>query len=217
MTSRAWAGVAIEPVAEAVADDALHESLGLGVAELGLGLALELRLGELDRDDRGQALADVVAGEVVVLLLEDALLPRVLVDQRGQRGAEALFVGAALVRVDRVGVGVDALGVRVGPLHRDLEGDLALGVLGLEGDDVLVDDIDLLAGVEVLDVVDQAVVVLVDDGVEFRGISPSVGTVSRSRSSSSDGSSGARRSSVSVMRRPLLRKAICWKRARSVS
>ena len=49
------------------------------------------------------------------------------------------------------------------------------------------------------------------------GISPSVGTVSRSRSSSSDGSSGARRSSVSVMRSPLFRKAICWKRARSVS
>ena len=41
----------------------LHERLGLGVAELGLGLALELRLAELDRDDRGQALADVVAGE----------------------------------------------------------------------------------------------------------------------------------------------------------
>ena len=44
--------------------DPLDEALGLGVAELGLGLALELRLAELDRDDRGQALADVVAGEV---------------------------------------------------------------------------------------------------------------------------------------------------------
>ena len=41
----------------------LHERLGLGVAELGLGLALELRLAQLDRDDRRQALADVVAGE----------------------------------------------------------------------------------------------------------------------------------------------------------
>ena len=111
MTSRACVRVAVEPVAELIADDLLHEGLGLGVAELGLGLALELRLGELDRDDRGQALAHVVAGEVLVLLLEDALLARVLVDQRGQRGAEALFVRAALVRVDRVRVGVDALGV----------------------------------------------------------------------------------------------------------
>jgi len=36
--------VAVEPVAEALGDDALDERLGLGVAELGLRLALELRL-----------------------------------------------------------------------------------------------------------------------------------------------------------------------------
>ena len=40
----------------------LDLALDLGVAELGLRLALELRLGELDADDGGQALADVVAG-----------------------------------------------------------------------------------------------------------------------------------------------------------
>ena len=42
----------------------LDLALDLGVAELGLGLALELGIGELDADDGGQALADVVAGEV---------------------------------------------------------------------------------------------------------------------------------------------------------
>ena len=54
------AGVAFEPVAESVRDDALDEALHLGVAELGLGLAFELRLGQLDRDDGREALADVV-------------------------------------------------------------------------------------------------------------------------------------------------------------
>ena len=49
---------------EAVRDRGLDLALDLGVAELGLRLALELRLGELDADDGGQALADVVAGEV---------------------------------------------------------------------------------------------------------------------------------------------------------
>jgi hypothetical protein len=44
-----------------------------GVAELGLRLALELRVAQLDRDHRRQALAHVLAGEVVVLLLEQAL------------------------------------------------------------------------------------------------------------------------------------------------
>ncbi len=156
------AGVLLEPVAELVVDDLLHERSRLGVAELGLGLALELRLGELDRDDRGQALADVVAGEVLVLLLEQVLLAGEVVDQRGQRRAEALLVGAALVGVDRVGEGVHRLLVGGVPLHRDLEAHVvrrAVGCLGLERDVRGVGR--LLAPVEVLDVVDQAAVVAV--------------------------------------------------------
>src|SRR5690606_26467608 len=114
----------LQPGAQLVVDDLLREGPGLGVAELGLGLALELRLAELDRDDGGETLADVVAREVVVLLLEEVLLAGVAVDQRGERRAEALLVGAALGRGDRVGVGVHRLRVRRGPLHRDLQRDL---------------------------------------------------------------------------------------------
>ena len=109
--SLALGRVLLEPVAELLVDHPLHEALGLGVAELGLGLALELRLAELDRDDRGQALADVVAGDAVLGLLDQLPLLAPVVDQRGQRGAEALLVGAALVGVDGVGEGVHRLGV----------------------------------------------------------------------------------------------------------
>ena len=49
-------------------------ALDLGVAQLGLGLALELRVGQLDADDGRQALAHVVAGQVRVVVLEDAVL-----------------------------------------------------------------------------------------------------------------------------------------------
>ena len=111
--------------AELVGHGALDEALDLGVAELGLGLALELRLAELDGDDGGEALADVVAGEVLVLVLELVLLAREVVDELGQRRAEALLVGAALVGVDGVRVGVHRLGVGGGPLHRELEGEAA--------------------------------------------------------------------------------------------
>ena len=68
----ALGGVPLEPVAEAVVQHALHEAAGLGVAELGLGLALELRLGDLDRHDGRQTLADVVAGDTVLALADEA-------------------------------------------------------------------------------------------------------------------------------------------------
>ena len=64
--------VLVEVLAEAVGDGGLDLALDLGVAELGLGLALELRVGQLDADDRGQALADVVARQVAVGVAKDA-------------------------------------------------------------------------------------------------------------------------------------------------
>ena len=110
-----------------------------------------------------ETLTDVVAGEVLVLLLEDVLLAREVVDQLGHRRAEALLVGAALVGVHGVGVGVDRLGVAVGPLHRQLERERPVLVLDLDRDDVGVDRLGPLGRDEVLDVVDQAVVVTVGD------------------------------------------------------
>ena len=55
--------VLLEEGAQRLVDDRLDRARDLGVAELALGLALELRLGELDGDDGGQTLAHVLAGE----------------------------------------------------------------------------------------------------------------------------------------------------------
>jgi hypothetical protein len=84
-----------------------------------------------------------------------------VVDQLGQRRAEALLVGAALVGVDRVGVGVHRLAVGRGPLHRQLEAERAGLVLDLDVDDLGVDRVGLLRADEVLDVVDEPAVVAV--------------------------------------------------------
>ena len=107
-------------------DRRLDLALDLGVAELGLGLALELRVGQLDADDRRQALADVVAGQVRVVVLEDARPARLVVERARQRGAEAGDVRAAVDRVDVVGEGEDVLGVAVVVLERDLDRGRAL-------------------------------------------------------------------------------------------
>ena len=60
-------GILFEELTELVVDDRLDDALDLGVAELRLGLALELRLRNLDADDAGQTLADVVAADARVL------------------------------------------------------------------------------------------------------------------------------------------------------
>ncbi|RPK46181.1 hypothetical protein EES39_13935 [Streptomyces sp. ADI92-24] len=138
--------------------DLLHEGLRLRVAQLGLRLTLELRLTQLHRDDRRQTLADVLTRQVVVLLAQEPLLPRVPVDQPRHRRAEALLVGTALVRVDRVREGVHAVGELGVPLHRDFHRQQARGVLRLQRDDRRVDGF-ALAHVQVLHEVDDAALV----------------------------------------------------------
>ena len=81
--------VLLEEVAEPPVDDLLDQPLDRRVAELALGLPLELRVGELHRDHRGQTLADVLAGEVLVLLLEQAAVACDGVQGPGKRRAEA--------------------------------------------------------------------------------------------------------------------------------
>src|SRR5207302_6047442 len=62
-------GVLEEPLGQAGVGGLLHERADGDVAELRLRLPLELRLTQADRDDGGEALTDVLAEEVVVLLL----------------------------------------------------------------------------------------------------------------------------------------------------
>ena len=85
----ALGGVLFEELGELGVDRGLDQRADLGVAQLGLGLALELRVLELDRDDRREALAHVFAGEVLLFLFEQALLAGVVVDGAREGAAEA--------------------------------------------------------------------------------------------------------------------------------
>ena len=150
--------VLLEELRQRPVDRRLHEALDRRIAELGLRLALELRVLELHRDDRREPLAHVLALEVLVLLLELADLARVGVQRPGECGAEAREVRAALVGVDVVGEREKRLLVGVVPLHRDLH--LADVAAVVEVDDLLVQGVPRSLRVQVVDEVDDAAVVL---------------------------------------------------------
>ena len=141
---------------ELAVDRLLDQALDRRVPELGLRLALELRIAQLHRDHRGEPLADVLAAQVLVLLLQQALLARVGVQGAGQRRAEARQVRAPLVGVDVVGEAEHRLLVGGVPLHRDL--DLAVVGLVLEVDGLAVQRVLVL--VQVGDEVDDPALVL---------------------------------------------------------
>ena len=89
-------GILLEELGELLVDRLLDEARDPRVPELRLRLPLELRVAQLDGDDGREALAHVLALEVVLLLLQEALVARVLVERPRQRRREAREVRAAL-------------------------------------------------------------------------------------------------------------------------
>src|SRR6476661_1419439 len=125
-------GVLVEVLAEAVRDGGLDLALHLSVPELGLGLTLELRIGQLHADDGRQAFANVIAGQVAVAVLEDAGSARPVVERARQGSPEARDVGAPIHGIDVVGEGEDVFGVRVVVLERDLDGVRAFAAFDVD-------------------------------------------------------------------------------------
>jgi len=140
--------ILLKKLLQLVGHDGVHQRAHLGVAQLGLGLALELGVGELNGNDGGETFAAILAGEAVALL-EGSDLLAVGVEHTGQRGLEAGFVHAALGGVDVVGKREDGL-IIAGVI---LQGDLRHGVLPLAG--------------HVDDIIVQGVLVPVDPGHKF--------------------------------------------------
>ena len=101
-----------------------HHALHFRRDQLVLGLAGELGVRQLHRDDGGEALAGVVAGHGDLLFLEGRRLLDEVVERARQCGAETGQVRAAVALRDVVGEAVHRLLVGVVPLHRHFHGDL---------------------------------------------------------------------------------------------
>src|SRR5262249_51789285 len=92
--------VFLERFSQSIVDDLLDQTLDLGVAELGLRLALELRVRDAHRHDGRQPFAHVVTRHSALEGLEESLGLRVVRDRPGERRPEAREMGPALARVD---------------------------------------------------------------------------------------------------------------------
>src|SRR5688572_6600546 len=150
-------GVLLEELSETIVDDRFDNAFDLGIPELGLRLPLELRSWNLDADDAGQTLADVIAADAGVLqVLRQVVLHGVGVDRSRQGRAETREVRATLVGVDVVGEREHQFRIGVVPLQRDLGVDAVL--VTLHEDRLVVDN--RLVLVQVLDERDDAAFVL---------------------------------------------------------
>ena len=115
--------VLLEEHAEALIDKGLYDARDVGV-ELAFGLTFELRLRQLDADDCDEALADIVAAEILFHVLEEPERLADGVDGSSERGAETGKVGAAVDSVDVVCKAEDGFGVAVVVLQRDFDFDV---------------------------------------------------------------------------------------------
>ena len=131
--------VFLEVVAQCRGHGLIDRSGHFVVAQLGLGLSLELRFGHLHRD---------VAVDVELQLGEHSRVLGVFLERARQRAAESRQVRAAFDGVDVVHVGVYVLREGVVVLHGHFDRNAVL--LGVEVDDLL-DDRRAARGVEVLD------------------------------------------------------------------
>ena len=111
--------VLLEEGHQLLGNHCVHQCTHFAVAQLGLGLALELRFLQLDRDNRSQTLSRILALEGLIVL-EQLVFLAVIVEYTGQSGLKSGLMRAALGGVDIVCEGQHQLAVAVGVLHGNL-------------------------------------------------------------------------------------------------
>ena len=109
-------------------NNVVDQRADLAVAQLGLGLALKLSLGQLYGNHTGQTLSAVFTGDLLVIF-QHLDLTAVSVQNRGQGTLEALLMHTAFRSMDIVGEREDGLVITV----VILQGDLGHAVILLAG------------------------------------------------------------------------------------
>ena len=126
-------GMFLEPGAELLVHQVLDHRADFGGDELVLGLGGELRVRHLDGEHAGQRLARVIARQLHLLLLGDAAVIGVVVDDARQRAAEAREMRAAVALGNVVGEAQHVLMVAVVPPQGAVDRDAVLLAMDHDG------------------------------------------------------------------------------------
>ncbi len=131
--------VLLEVLGERGVDKRVDNAPDVAVPEAHLGLPLELRVRHPGADDAGEPFPDIFTLDLGIVVLEEVVTVRGVVDRTGESAPEALEVGAPFPGIHAVDVGVDRLRVGVIVLQGHLNLDHVLGVALLEVDDIVVE------------------------------------------------------------------------------
>eukprot|EP00968_Pinguiococcus_pyrenoidosus_P015269 scaffold1402_cov254-Pinguiococcus_pyrenoidosus.AAC.11 len=113
--------IEVEGLVQLFRNDGVHGLPNLRIAEAALRLALELRLGHLDRNDGGQPLPNELAWQRPRVLLDLPNLLAGVVDYPRDHRLDGVHVGAPVTRLDSVREADDHVVVLLlAPLQRDL-------------------------------------------------------------------------------------------------
>ena len=154
----------VEPVGELLGDDGLHRGADLAAAQAALGLTLELRILDHGGEDAGEAFAEILAGKVVVLFLQEADPAGIIIKALGEGRFETGLMGTALGRIDIVDIGEEALRIAVGILDGGTADD---GIpLAFEIDHIILQG--GFPGIEIKHIVGDSAVIAEDAGTAFR-------------------------------------------------
>ena len=114
----------LEPLSELISDNALDHRTYFGGDELILGLRGKFRIGHLDRQHAGEALAHIFAGQRHPFLFGNAAVIGIGVDCARQRRTKPGEMGSAIALWDVVGETQHRFVIAVGPFHRDFNKDV---------------------------------------------------------------------------------------------
>ncbi len=109
-----------------------HRAFDLGVAELGLGLALKLGVSELHAYHCREPFSHILPKQVGLVIPQEFVPAGIIVDGPGEGGAEAGQVSATLLGIDTVSEGKDRLVIAIVVLDGGLDDDAINGLEHVE-------------------------------------------------------------------------------------